>query len=125
VATIRIFRPKQRWKASPATLLPTGLLFRLLKPRSDYTVVLDDQPVGKIGKEQVRVFDAQPGEHTLRVRFIQLRTSKELEVSLGEGEERQFICGTTGMGWPTLRDASPEEIAAFRQMPGGRLSAQP
>jgi hypothetical protein len=33
MSAIRIFRPKQQWKASPATLLPTGLLFRLFKPQ--------------------------------------------------------------------------------------------
>ena len=111
MSAIRISRPKQPWKASPATLLPTGLLFRLFKPQSDYTVVLDDQPVGQIGKEQVRVFEVDPGEHRLHMRFIGLRRSKELRVSLKADEERQFICGSSGMGWPTLREASPEDVA--------------
>jgi hypothetical protein len=92
-------------------LLPTGLLFRLFKPQSDYTVVLDDQPVGQIGKEQVRVFEVDPGEHRLHMRFIGLRRSEELRVSLKADEERQFICGSSGMGWPTLREASPEDVA--------------
>ena len=108
---IRISRPKQQWKASPATVLPTGLLFRLFRPQSNYTVVLDDQPVGQIGKEQVRVFEVEPGEHRLHMRFVGLRRSDELRVSLKEGEERQFLCGTSGMGWPTLREASPEDVA--------------
>ncbi|HTW07618.1 MAG TPA: hypothetical protein VME46_08915 [Acidimicrobiales bacterium] len=114
MSAVRIFRPKQPWKASPATLLPTGLLFRLFKPRSDYTVVLDDHPVGKIGKEQVRVFEVGPGEHRLYMRFVGLRRSEELRMSLKDGEERQFLCGTSGMGWPTLREASPEEVAQVR-----------
>jgi hypothetical protein len=115
MSAIRISRPKQQWKASPATLLPTGLLFRLFKPQSKYTVVLDDQPVGHIGREQVRVFEVEPGEHRLHMRFVGLRRSDELGVSLKEDEERQFICGTSGMGWPTLREASPEEVAQIRR----------
>jgi hypothetical protein len=114
MSAIRIFRPKQQWKASPATLLPTGLLFRLFKPQSSYTVVLDDHPVDKIGKEQVRVFEVGPGEHRLYVRFVGLRRSEELRMSLKDGEERQFLCGTSGMGWPTLREASPEDVAQIR-----------
>jgi hypothetical protein len=111
MSAIKISRPKQRWKASPATLLPTGLLFRLFKPQSNYTVVLDGQPVGHIGKEQVKVFEVEPGEHQLYMRFVGLRRSDELRVSLKDGEERLFICGSSGMGWPTLREASPEDVA--------------
>lgn len=111
MSAIRISRPKQQWKASPATLLPTGLLFRLFRPHSSYTVVLDDQPVGKIGKEQVRDFEVEPGEHRLHLRFVGLRRSDELRLSLKESEERQFLCGTSGLGWPTLREAPPEDVA--------------
>ncbi len=111
MSAIRIFRPKQPWSVSPETILPTGLVFRLFWPHSRYTVVLDDHAVGKIGKEQVRVFDVGPGEHRLCMRFVGLRRSGELRISLKEGEERQFLCGTSGMGWPTLREASPEDVA--------------
>ncbi len=111
---ISIFRPKKTWSVSPATVLPTALLFRLFRPRSSYTVVLDDHSVGKVGKEQVRVFEVGPGEHRLYMRFVGLRRSEELQMSLKEGEERQFLCGTSGMGWPTLREASPEEVARIR-----------
>ena len=111
MSAIRIFRPKQHWSASPATLLPTGLLFRLFKPHSSYTVVLDDHAVGKIGNEQVRVFEVEPGEHRLSIRFVLLRRSKQLQLLLKENEERQFLCGTNGIGWPTLREASPRDVA--------------
>jgi hypothetical protein len=114
MSAIRIFRPKQHWSVSPRTVLPAGLLFRLFKPQSNYTVVLDDHPVGKIGNEQVRVFEVEPGEHRLYMRFVGLRRSEELRMSLKEGEERQFLCGTSGMGWPTLREASPEDAAQIR-----------
>lgn len=115
MSAIRISRPKQPWKASPATLLPTGLLFRRFKSLSDYTVVLDDQAVGQIGKEQVRVFEVGPGEHRLHVRFIGLRRSEDLRMSLKADEERQLICGTSGLGWPTLREASPHEVTHIRR----------
>jgi hypothetical protein len=131
MSAISIFRPKQHWSVSPRTVLPTGLLFRLLKPQSSYTVVLDDHAVGKIGNEQVRVFEVEPGEHRLSMRFVRLRRSEELRMSLKEGEERQFLCGTSGMGWPTLREASPEDVAQIRRMsiseppkPGGSASPQ-
>ena len=57
----------------------------------------------------------EPGEHRLHMRFVGLRRSDELRVSLKEGEERQFLCGTSGMGWPTLREASPEDVAQIRR----------
>lgn len=114
MSAIRIFRPKQHRSVSPRTVLPTGLLFRLFKPQSNYTVVLDDHPVGKIGKEQVRLFEVEPGEHRLHLRFVWLRKSEELRLSLKDGEEQQFVCGTSGMGWPTLREASPEDVAQIR-----------
>jgi hypothetical protein len=114
MSAIRIFRPKRHWSVSPATVLPTALLFRLFRPHSDYTVVLDDHSAGKIGNDQVRVFEVKPGEHRLYMRFVGLRRSEELRMSLKEDEERQFLCGTSGMGWPTLREASPEDVAQFR-----------
>lgn len=113
MSAIRISRPKQHWSISPRTVLPTALLFRLFKPQSDYTVVLDGQPVGQIGQEQVRVFEVEPGEHRLHMRFVGLRRSDELRLSLKEGEERQFLCGSNGLGWPTLRAASGEDDAQF------------
>lgn len=116
MSAIRIFRPKQHWSVSPATVLPTALLVHLIKPRWNLTVVLDDHTAGKIGNEQVRVIEVEPGEHRLYMRLLGLRRSEELRMSLKEGEERQFLCGTSGFGWPTLREASPEELAEIRGM---------
>ncbi len=107
MSTIRISRPTQPWSVSPVTVLPLGLLFRLFRFHPSFTVLLDDHPVGKIGNEQVRVFEVEPGEHRLRIRFVELRKSKELRMSLKDGDERQFLCGANGIGWPTLREASP------------------
>jgi hypothetical protein len=115
MSAIRIFRPKKDWSVSPRTVLPTGLLVRLFKPNWNYTVVLDDHPVGKIGNEQVKVFQVEPGEHRLHMRFVGLRKSVELRISLKEDEEQQFLCGTSGMGWPTLREASREDVAEIQE----------
>jgi len=111
MSAIRILRPKKQRSVSPATVLPTALLFHLFRPHSNYTVVLDDHSVGKIGYEQVKDFQVEPGEHRLYVRFVGLRRSDQLRVSLKDGEERLFLCGTSGMGWPTLREATPQEAA--------------
>jgi hypothetical protein len=115
MSAIRIFRPKRDWSVSPATVLPTALLVRLFETHWNYTVVIDDRSVGKIGDEQERVFEVRPGEHRLHMRFVGLRRSKELQMSLKEDEERQFLCGTNGLGWPTLREASPEDLAEIRE----------
>jgi len=114
MSVIRISRPKRDWSVSLATVLPIGLLVRLFRLHWNFTVVLDHRPAGKIGNEQVRVFEVEPGEHRLYMRFVLLRRSEELRMSLKEGEERQFVCGTSGMGWPTLREASPEDVAEIR-----------
>jgi hypothetical protein len=121
MSAVRIFRPKKDWSVSPRTVLPTGLLVRFFKPNWNYTVILDGHPAGKIGNEQTRVLQAEPGEHRLHMRFVGLRKSKELSISLKEDEEQKFICGTSGMGWPTLREASPEDVAAI----GGTSLSEP
>lgn len=115
MSVIRIARPKHDRSVSPATVLPAGLLLRIFKFHFKFTVMLDRQSVGKIGIEQVRVFNVEPGEHRLRVRFVRLRRSTELRMSLQQGEERVFVCGSNGIGWPTLREASPEEAAEIRR----------
>jgi hypothetical protein len=117
VSVIRISRPKRDWSVSLATVLPTALLVRLFRRHWNYTVVLDDHSAGKIGNGQVRVFNVEPGEHRLYMRFVLLRRSEELRLSLKEDEEREFLCGTNGIGWPTLREASPEDLAEIRRSP--------
>jgi len=114
MSAIRIFRPKRDWSVSPATVLPAALLVRLLRPHWNLTAVLDGNPAGKIGIEQAQVFEVEPGFHRLYMRFVLLRRSKELQLSLKENEERQFLCGTNGIGWPTLREASPQDVAGVR-----------
>lgn len=122
MSVIRISRPKQDWSPSPATLLPAALLVRLFRLHWNYTVVLDHHTAGKIGNDQVRVFNVDPGEHLLRMRFVLLRRSKEIRMFLKEDEEREFLCGANGFGWPTLREASPEDLAEIR---GSSISEPP
>jgi hypothetical protein len=122
MSVIRISRPKRDWSVSLATVLPTALLVRLFRLHWNYTVVLDHHSAGKIGNEQVKVFNVDPGEHRLRMRFVLLRRSKEVRMSLKEDEEREFLCGTNGIGWPTLREASPEDLADIR---GSSISEPP
>jgi hypothetical protein len=114
MSVIRISRPKQDWSVSLATVLPTAWLVRLLGLHWNFTVVLDRHPAGKIGIEQVKVFNVDPGDHRLRVRFVLLRRSKEMRMSLKKDEERDFLCGSNGFGWPTLREASPEDLAEIQ-----------
>ena len=114
MSEIRLVRPERTWSVTPATVLPAGLLARLFRLHWSYTVVLDHRVAGKIGINQVKVFNVDPGEHFLRMRFVLLRRSKEMRVPLIEGQERLFLCGTNGLGWPTLREASPEDVAKIR-----------
>lgn len=122
MSVIRISRPKQKWSVSLATVLPTAWLVHLFRFHWNFTVLLDDHPAGKIGNEQVRVFNVDPGEHRLRIRFVLLRRSEEIQMFLKEDEEREFICGSNGFGWPTLRETSPEDLAEIR---GSSISKPP
>ena len=122
MSVIRVSRPKRDRSVSLATVLPTALLFRLFRLHWNYTVVLDHHSAGKIGNEQVRAFNVDPGEHRLRMRFVLLRRSKEMRMSLKEDEEREFLRGTNGIGWPTLREASPEDLTEIR---GSSISEPP
>jgi hypothetical protein len=100
-------------------VLPAALVFRLIKPHWNYSVVLDGRLMGKIGVGQVKVLEVGPGAHRLRIRFVLLRRSEEVRMTLKEDEERTFICGTSGIGWPTLREASPDEAAEVAEASAG------
>ena len=125
MAAIRIIRPRRPCSATPATVLPTALLVRLFRLHWSYTVVLDHRAAGKIGVGQAKVFDVDPGEHSLRMRFVLLRRSKEIRVSLKEREERVLLCGTSGLGSPTLREASPHDVTEIREAAGQPAGGQP
>lgn len=106
-ATIALSRPVQPWSPTPANVLPTAVLARLVHANWRYTVVLDGRPVGTIGKGEMREFTVAAGEHRVRLRFVGLRRSAEVVMTLAEGEVRGLRCGTSGLGWPTLHEAPP------------------
>ena len=110
---------------APPTVLPIGFLVRLFRPHWNYTVVLDDHSVGKIGNSQERVFEVRPGEHRLYMRFVGLRRSEELQMSLKEDEEQQFLCGTSGMGWPIRRRRRQPTTALLPTSDSARSGSPP
>jgi hypothetical protein len=57
-------------EASPANRLPAVLLFRLFTPHSNFTLVVDDQPVGEIGKIKEKVFQVEPGGNIACTAFL-------------------------------------------------------
>jgi hypothetical protein len=83
-------------------------------PGSGVTVFLDGSEVGVISPKQVKVYPVSPGEHSLSVQFLEgLRRSKEHHVALAAGEEKQFVCLLNGMGWPSVRPATPKDVAVM------------
>jgi hypothetical protein len=65
--------------------------------------------------EQEEVYRVSPGEHSLSLHFLGgLRRSRKLRVSLAEGDEKQFVCFLNAFAWPSIRPATPEDVAAIR-----------
>jgi hypothetical protein len=80
------------------------------------TVFLDGAEAGDISPKQVKVYQVSPGEHSLILHFLGgLRRSKKLQVSLAQGEEKQFVCLLNGMAWPSIRPATPKDVAAMER----------
>jgi hypothetical protein len=80
------------------------------------SVFLDGSKVGDISPEQVKVYRVSPGEHSLSLHFLGgLRRSRKLSVRLAEGEEKQFVCLLNGFAWPSVRLATPKDVAAMEQ----------
>jgi hypothetical protein len=70
--------------------------------------------VGTISPEQIKVYQVSPGEHSLSVHFLGgLRRSRKLSVPLATGDEKQFVCLLNGIGWPSIRLATPKDIDAM------------
>lgn len=120
-ATIKLWRaPSRIWPAFP-TLVVVRAASRLGRGRANrqssagrVTVFLDGSNVGAISPKQIKVYRVSPGEHSLGLHFLGgLRRSRKLHVPLAEGEEKQFVCSLNGMAWPSLRAATPEDVAAM------------
>ena len=123
-ATIQLWRaPSRVWPAFP-TLAVVRAVSRLGRGRAQrrspaiggVSVFLDGSKVGPILPEQIKVYQVSPGEHALSLHFLGgLRRSRKLYVPLAEGEEKQFVCLLNGMGWPSVRPATPEDVAAMER----------
>jgi hypothetical protein len=125
-ATIRLWRaPSRIWPAFPtlavvraASRLARGPAAQRGSPEIGgvVTVFLDDSNVGPISTKQIKVYRVSPGEHSLSLHFLGgLRRSRRLHVSLAESEEKQFVCLLNGMAWPSIRPATPEDVAAMER----------
>lgn len=123
-ATIRLWRaPSPVWPAWPtvaviraASKLVRGRAQRQGPANDGVSVFLDDSKVGAIAPKQVQVYRVSPGEHSLSMHFLGgLRRSRTLSVSLAEGEEKQFVCLLNGFAWPSIRPATPTDVAAMER----------
>jgi len=119
-ATIRLWRaPSRIWPAFPTVAVARAvrsLAQRGSPANDDVTVFLDGSDVGAISPKQVKVYQVSPGEHSLSLHFLGgLRRSQKLSVSLAEGEEKQFVCLLNGFSWPTIRPATPKDVAAMER----------
>jgi hypothetical protein len=121
-ATIQLWRsPNRIWPAFP-TLVVARAASRLGRGRNRGTVgeggvvsvFIDGSKVGAIAPEEIKVYQISPGDHSLSLHFLGgLRRSKKVSVTLAEGEKKQFVCALNAFAWPSLRPATPEDVAAM------------
>jgi hypothetical protein len=127
-ATIRLWRaPNRIWPAFP-TLVVVRAASRLGRGRVQrrspaigeggvVSVFLDGSNVGAISPKQIKVYQVSPGEHSLSLHFLGgLRRSRKLHVPLADGEEKQFVCLLNAFGWPSIRPATPDDVAAMEHL---------
>jgi len=122
-ATIRLWRaPSRIWPAFPtlalvraASQLARGRDAKRRSPASGHvSVFLDGSKVGVVSPKEIKVYQVSPGEHSLSLHFLGgLRRSRKLDVPLCEGEEKQFVCLLNGFAWPSIRPATPKDVAAM------------
>ena len=122
-ATIQLWRaPNRIWPAFPtlvvaraASWLGRGGGKRRSLPIGEGGVVsvfLDGSKVGAISPKQIKVYQVSPGEHSLSLHFLAgMRRSRKLQVPLAEGEEKRFVCSLNVFGWPSIRPATPTDVA--------------
>jgi hypothetical protein len=136
-ATIRLWRaPNRIWPAFP-TLVVLRAASRLGRGQRRspaigeggvVSVFLDGSKVDAISPNQIKAYQISPGEHSLSLHFLGgLRRSRKLSVALAGGEEKQFVCLLNGFGWPSIRTATPEDVAAMelrQSRPAGCLTTE-
>jgi hypothetical protein len=72
--------------------------------------------MGTISPKEIKLYQVSPGEHSLSLHFLGgLRRSRKLSVALAGGQEKQFVCLLNGFGWPSIRPATPEDVAAMER----------
>ena len=121
-ATIRLWQaPSRVWPAYPTVaVIRAASRFGGAQRRSPalggVTVFLDGSKAGAISPKQIKVYQVSPGEHSLAIHFLGgLRRSRKLHVPLAEGEEKQFACLLNGWAWPSIRPATPNDVAAMER----------
>lgn len=123
-ATIQLWQtPSRVWPAYPtvaviraASRLGRGRAERRSPAIGGVTVFLDGSKADAISPKQVKVYRVSPGEHSLSIHFLGgLRRSRKLDVPLAEGEEKQFVCFLNGWAWPSIRPATPKDVAAMER----------
>jgi hypothetical protein len=122
-STIRLWQaPSRIWPAFP-TLALLRAASRLARGRDvkgrgsaigGLSLFLDGSKVGAISPKEIKVYRLSPGEHSLSLHFLGgLRRSRKLSVPLAEGEEKQFVCLLNAIAWPSIRRATPKDVAAM------------
>ena len=121
-ATIQLWQtPSRVWPAYPTVAViraasRLGKVQRRSPAIGGVTVFLDGSKVGAISPKQTKVYQVSPGKHSLSIHFLGgLRRSRKLDVPLAEGEEKQFVCLLNGWAWPSIRPATPEDVAAMER----------
>ena len=127
-ATIQLWRaPNRIWPAFP-TLVVVRAASRPGWGRAQrrspaigeggvVSVFLDSLKVGPISPKQIKVYQVSPGEHSLSLHFLGgLRRSRKIRIPLAEGEEKQFVCFLNVFAWPSIRPATPNDVAAMKQL---------
>jgi hypothetical protein len=63
-----------------------------------HTVIIDDNPVGKLAAFQTGTYDVAPGTHKVRMAILVTgsSTSAEIEVTLGAGETKRLRTRSRG-----------------------------
>ncbi len=125
-ATIQLWRAPNRIRPVFPTLVLARAISRLVR-RSQRErpligeggvigVFLDGSKVGTISPNQTRVCRVSPGEHSLSLHFLGgLRRSRSLKFSLAQSEVKQFVCLLNSIAWPSIRPATPEDVAAMER----------
>jgi len=118
--------PNRIWPAFP-TLVVVRAASRLGRGRGQrrspavgeggvVSVFLDGSKMGAISPKQVEEYQVAPGQHSLSLHFLGgLRRSRKLSVALAEGEEKQFVCLLNAFAWPSIRPATPKDVAAMER----------